>query len=483
MKTLKDFISEIRDSANIPADADSFLPAEYQVKKYDDRAGNKDDVYSASKVKTVIRSYGKPDGREHGYDPGEDADAWKRWNKTDKERSAPSSVPTYTKEDVDELDEAKSLAKGINHLGKSVFDKRDGRTGVVQNSYTDGSHSIKWKGSKEPTKHDWFETKNHIRIATTKDEHKKYLEEAREESPTKGTRLVSKHEGQNGHHAEVRFNKDWDEYSAHHYHNGKHLGEGPVSYHDNKNDAKDTAEYETKNFKVKNGSLQMEDLQIDDIKEAREASDALRRAQENMRKLKSGAYKNEPKAKKPSKRSEAAEYKERAAFHKKKYDDHKSQHDDLMTMHDEITNGRHGNYGLEKHQVRGAEEELSHQIGGHAKAMTKHANAHRDLESLHYSVTGKWFPKSHQIDESAKLITKKDIIQNTFNRYISERLGTPDQEDILAENIKHVPSLMQGLIFDLYETLSEENKDMVLGLSESEEGINALVDFAINEAE
>jgi hypothetical protein len=92
------------------------------------------------------------------------------------EQTAPAAT-FMTKEEVEELDEAKSLAKGINHLGKPVFDKRNGNTGIVQNSYADGSHSIKWKGHKAATTHDWSETKNHIRMATTPDEHKKYVKE------------------------------------------------------------------------------------------------------------------------------------------------------------------------------------------------------------------------------------------------------------------------------------------------------------------
>lgn len=83
--------------------------------------------------------------------------------------------------------------------------------------------------------------------------------EAKEDSPIAGTRLISKHEGKDGHHAEVRYNKDWEEYSVHHYNNGKHMGEGPVSYHgsgkDGKKDAADTAEYEVKNFRPKGNSL------------------------------------------------------------------------------------------------------------------------------------------------------------------------------------------------------------------------------------
>lgn len=68
-----------------------------------------------------------------------------------------------------------------------------------------------------------------------------------EASPVTGTRVVSRHGVGSTHHAEVRYNKDYEEYSVHHYKHGKHLGEGPVSYHGNdKEDAKNTAEHEVK---------------------------------------------------------------------------------------------------------------------------------------------------------------------------------------------------------------------------------------------
>jgi hypothetical protein len=85
------------------------------------------------------------------------------------------------------------------------------------------------------------------------------IDEAKTESPIKGTRLISKHEGKDGHHAEVRHNPDWNEFQVHHYENGKHMGEGPVSYHDTKADAKETAEYEVKNYRPKGGSLRKEE--------------------------------------------------------------------------------------------------------------------------------------------------------------------------------------------------------------------------------
>jgi hypothetical protein len=91
------------------------------------------------------------------------------------------------------------------------------------------------------------------------------LDEAKAESPIKGTRLISKHEGKNGHHAEVRHNSEYNEFQVHHYENGKHMGEGPVSYHDTKADAKETAEYEVKHYRPKGGSLHKEEVeQVDE---------------------------------------------------------------------------------------------------------------------------------------------------------------------------------------------------------------------------
>jgi hypothetical protein len=98
-----------------------------------------------------------------------------------------------------------------------------------------------------------------VRVAATNEEFE--IDEAKKENPITGTRLVSKHEGQGGHHAEVRYNHGYDEYQVHHYENGKHMGEGPVSYHgsgkEGKEDATETAEYEVKNYRPKNGKLQL----------------------------------------------------------------------------------------------------------------------------------------------------------------------------------------------------------------------------------
>ena len=85
------------------------------------------------------------------------------------------------------------------------------------------------------------------------------IEEAKAPSPIAGTRLISRHAGMDGHHAEVRYSPDYQEYQVHHYNHGKHLGEGPVSYHgdgkEGKEDAEHVANHSTTFFKVKGNSL------------------------------------------------------------------------------------------------------------------------------------------------------------------------------------------------------------------------------------
>jgi hypothetical protein len=67
------------------------------------------------------------------------------------------------------------------------------------------------------------------------------VNEAREDSPIKGTVKKASYE-QGAHKVEVRYSPDWDDYQVHSYKNGKHMGEGPVSYHgSDKEDAHQTA--------------------------------------------------------------------------------------------------------------------------------------------------------------------------------------------------------------------------------------------------
>ena len=72
-----------------------------------------------------------------------------------------------------------------------------------------------------------------------------------EESLTSGKKLISKH-GEGTYTAKVYYDPDWEEHQVHYYKDGKHMGEGPVSYHsgngkkEDRQEAKDSAEFGVK---------------------------------------------------------------------------------------------------------------------------------------------------------------------------------------------------------------------------------------------
>jgi hypothetical protein len=91
--------------------------------------------------------------------------------------------------------------------------------------------------------------------------------EIKEEVLTEGKRLISKHgEGQGEHTAKVYKDTEYNEYQVHFFKNGKHMGEGPVSYHgDDKDDAQKTAESALK--RLNKAHMKEEVEQLDEGKE------------------------------------------------------------------------------------------------------------------------------------------------------------------------------------------------------------------------
>jgi hypothetical protein len=76
-------------------------------------------------------------------------------------------------------------------------------------------------------------------------------------------RLVSKH-GEGVHTAKVYKDTEWGEYQVHYFKHGKHMGEGPVSHHDDKEDAENTAKHEVKRM---DASLKEDNDLIGEVKE------------------------------------------------------------------------------------------------------------------------------------------------------------------------------------------------------------------------
>lgn len=99
------------------------------------------------------------------------------------------------------------------------------------------------------------------------------ISEARE-SFTKGTRKIKSY-ALGDYHAEVRHNPDWQEYQVHFYKNGKHMGEGPVSYHgEDKEDAHDSAKagLEFLNKRQMSESVSFSDAELEHLSSIAEAN-------------------------------------------------------------------------------------------------------------------------------------------------------------------------------------------------------------------
>jgi hypothetical protein len=79
-----------------------------------------------------------------------------------------------------------------------------------------------------------------------------HVEQAAADQIDEALRTISTHgKGEGAHHAVVKRDAEWNEYQVHFYKDGKHMGEGPVSHHDDKKDAQDTAESEVKRMNKK----------------------------------------------------------------------------------------------------------------------------------------------------------------------------------------------------------------------------------------
>jgi hypothetical protein len=124
-----------------------------------------------------------------------------------------------------------------------------------------------WKNTPSQLKKKPGETTGHDSKKTstgteyTKKAPKKPVEESIEQVD-EAMRIVSKHGvGTGEHHAVVKRDPEWNEYQVHFYKGGKHMGEGPVSHHDDKADAQSTADTEVKRMNAKKN----EDFNLDDM--------------------------------------------------------------------------------------------------------------------------------------------------------------------------------------------------------------------------
>lgn len=185
---------------------------------HQDVNGNKDDVFKATNVPTHARP------PYHGYNKGQDERMYEAVEQIDE--ISRSSLASYIIRATNDLRQ-RSFRDGVDSA-------RDGRPSDEVLDRREKKRSRRQRG---------------IGTAAIKLGYRNVSEDAEqidEASLVAGTKLISKHEGADGHHAEVRYDKYWDDYQVHHFLNGKHLGADPVSHHyGDKKDAEATAKYTT----------------------------------------------------------------------------------------------------------------------------------------------------------------------------------------------------------------------------------------------
>ena len=89
----------------------------------------------------------------------------------------------------------------------------------------------------------------------------------------------------------------------------------------------------------------------------------------------------------------------------------------------------------------------------------------------------------HKKGKVADVRESSEIVEAVYNKYIESRTTSVPKLDVLSENLSVIPTKTAQVILDLFESLTAENKETVLALSKTKEGINELVDFAINNGE
>ena len=91
-------------------------------------------------------------------------------------------------------------------------------------------------------------------------------------------------------------------------------------------------------------------------------------------------------------------------------------------------------------------------------------------------VTNRFQGVSRAVDR----LTKEDIINRAIANYMPEDAEPYTLEDRLLDKIEHIPESHAATLLVLFNELSEENQKTMLETVETQEGINSLLDFAIN---
>lgn len=133
----------------------------------------------------------------------------------------------------------------------------------------------------------------------------------------------------------------------------------------------------------------------------------------------------------------------------------------------------------------------------YAVKATKNVNQLQGMKGQHRKTQLSWHTSDDDYNEAGKKIaalnkkignrkqgisrvTKEDIINKAIATYVAEDFVPRTLREKLEDNIVDLPESTKGLILTTFDSLNEDNQEVFVATSDSVEGINSLIDFAIS---
>ena len=96
------------------------------------------------------------------------------------------------------------------------------------------------------------------------------------------------------------------------------------------------------------------------------------------------------------------------------------------------------------------------------------------------SASKKFSRRTIGIDRAVNKLTKEDVINRAISKYVPEDIELPSMEERLVAKLQDTISEAHILtLLELFGDLTEENQIAMLDIVETQEGINGLIDFAL----
>lgn len=168
-----------------------------------------------------------------------------------------AAKPNAVKEEAEQIDEGDKTTLRKKLTNRIYGDEKKVTAHVKRNNLVD------YRKDRNDTTKSMVQKDVHRMSSDDVKYHLKRHTREEVEQVNEALRTISKHgEGTGEHHAVVKRDAEYNEYQVHFYKGGKHMGEGPVSYHgDDKKDAQDTADSMVKRMNAKkNEEFNLEDM-------------------------------------------------------------------------------------------------------------------------------------------------------------------------------------------------------------------------------